>query len=46
MAEQQRVGDAIDIRRTMEARRRAIALSDRLHLVPDEVLAEEIGMAP
>jgi hypothetical protein len=36
----------MDIRQTGEARRRALAVSDLLHLAPPDMLAEEIGMAP
>lgn len=44
-AEQARVGPVLDIRRTPEAKRRALRLEDRLAYVPDSVLADEIGMA-
>lgn len=43
--EQERVGPALDIRRTPEARRRARQLGDRLAIVPESVLADEVGHA-
>jgi len=42
-AEQAHVGPALDIRRTDEARRRAIRLGGLLALAGPEVLAEELG---
>lgn len=44
-AEQAKVGPALDIRRTDEARRRASRLGGMLDLAPPEVLADEIGEA-
>lgn len=41
--EQARVGPVLDIRRTVEAARRAAALGSRLNLAPPEVLADEVG---
>lgn len=41
--EQDHVGPAIDIRRTPEAKRRALRLGDRLAYVPPDVLADEVG---
>lgn len=41
--EQGRVGPVVDIRRTSEAKRRALGLVDRLAYAPDGVIAEEIG---
>jgi hypothetical protein len=44
-AEQAQVGPAVDIRRTPEARARALRVGGLLRLAPPEVLAEEIGTA-
>lgn len=41
--EQTRVGDPVDVRGTVEARRRAEALGDLIKHAPAEVLANELG---
>ncbi len=41
--EQETVGEAVDIRRTGEARRRASMVGSRLGLAPPGLLADEIG---
>lgn len=41
--EERRVGPAVDVRHTPEAVRRAAALGDRLALLPQHVLDQEIG---
>jgi hypothetical protein len=42
-AEQKRVGDVLDIRRTPEAAQRAARLGPMLGFAPPEILADEIG---
>lgn len=44
--EQGGVGPVVDVRGTVEARRRAEGLGRLLRLVPPEVLAEELGRTP
>lgn len=41
--EQASVGPVVDVRRTVEARRRALRLGGLLRYAPDEVLLDELG---
>jgi hypothetical protein len=41
--EQAQVGPVVDVRGTPEARRRAVALGDRILNIPPDILQEELG---